>query len=142
MHPEAQNWVVTARHDGWKRRFGCLHERTLSKTTDGFSITDTLRSGTLRGGSGPWPVEIGFLLAPDVVAHPDGPDWLLSKADGAALVRLTYGGRLAAQTEHGGTQPLRGWYSPAFGQKQPTTRLVFAGDLASETPQVFTFHFI
>ncbi len=137
VHPEAHSWVVTARHDGWQRRYGCLHERTLAQTAEGFRITDTLRDG-----KGPWPVEIGFLLAPDIMAQQDGQDWVLARAEGTALVRIASEGGLPAHTEHGSAQPLRGWYSSAFGQKQPTTRLVFAGEMYSGTPQIFNFAFL
>ena len=137
VHPDVHNWLVTARHDGWQRRYGCRHERTLAQTAAGFSITDTLHDGT-----GPWPVEIGFLLAPGITARQDGQDWLLIGPTAEALVRITPQGCLAAHTEQGNTQPLRGWYSPAFGQKQPATRLVFAGELAAEVPQIFNFAFL
>jgi hypothetical protein len=137
VHPEAANWVVTARHDGWQSRYGCLHERTLARTADGFSITDTL-----RGGTGPWPVEIGFLLAPGITAQRDGHDWILSRGDGVRLVRIHTTGQLVGKTECGETAPLRGWSSPAFGQKQPTPRLTFIGGMMPETAEAFHFHLI
>jgi Heparinase II/III-like protein/Heparinase II/III N-terminus len=138
IHPDASAWTVTARHDGWQRRFGCLHERTLTRISSGFTVTDTL-----QGHGGPWPVEVGFLLASGmmVVQH-SGTEALVQGPDGTALLRIVHTGILTLSTENGMESPLRGWYSPAFGQKQPATRLNFAGDLPAATPQVFTFHFM
>jgi hypothetical protein len=54
---------------------------------------------------------------------------------------LTLPADLAWSVHRGETDPPRGWYSPAFGERVPTTTLVGAGDvdghLTLETELVF-----
>lgn len=129
-----ENWSLTGIHDGWQKRFGAIHRRTVAKAGKGFTVTDQL-----AGDGGPWQVESGFILAPQLTVHVDGNSLTIRHPVHNMTVRLVADGPLALRQEHGQDGPLRGWFSPAFGKKGPTTRLCFHGTLDAESPQIFTF---
>lgn len=54
-----ENWSVVASHDGYRKRFGAEHRRTLSSTPEGFAIRDKL-TGTVG-----LEAEIVLQLAPE-----------------------------------------------------------------------------
>ena len=70
------DWVITARHDGYARRFGVEHERTLRRVDGGFAIEDRLigrppglaATGRLLVG----PTCTASMAAPDTVVVDDG----------------------------------------------------------------------
>jgi hypothetical protein len=85
-----------------------------------------------------YPTEIGFLLHPDVTFTQEEKLFTLSLNE-KPLLKIQYTGSLESHCENGQQNPLRGWYSPAFGVRHPTTRLVFKGDIANNQPQEFVF---
>jgi uncharacterized heparinase superfamily protein len=131
-------WTFTAQHDGYKKHFGLAHQRTLKRLgSKRFQLHDVL-----LGSKKSTPAEIGFLLHPDIIVTTEGTQCTLTLNEGNGakqLLTIEYTGGLKAHVENGQQNPLRGWYSPAFGVRHPTTRLVFKGDISQNTPQEFTF---
>jgi hypothetical protein len=120
-------WTLTARHAGSRRRFGCDHQRTVRQVSgERIEIVDRL-----VGAGGPWPVEIGFLLAPDLdlAAAADGV-WRVCRGS-QPLLALAAQGPLSGSVQNGLEEPRAGWCSPAYGALVPTRRLVFAGRLSA-----------
>lgn len=77
---------IEASHDGYVRRFGLIHKRTLTLSADGRELhgEDALLPGASRRKSQPEPFAIRFHLAPNVEVTPT--------ADGlAALLRIDHG---------------------------------------------------
>jgi len=106
-------WSVEAEHDGYRRRFGCLHRRRIE--TGGplkFSVIDRL-----VGPGGPWPVSAGFLVAPGTEIRYEGGIWRIG-----GRLRLNYNGPLKAEIQEAE-------YSPSMGRIEPTLRLVFSGTM-------------
>jgi hypothetical protein len=116
-------WAVEAEHDGYSRRFGCLHRRRIESVNPlRFSVIDTL-----IGTGGPWPVSAGFLVAPgNEVRYEDGI-WRIG-----GKLRLNYNGPLKAEIQEAE-------YSPSMGRIEPTLRLVFSGPMSTSDLSRFDF---
>ena len=122
MRTESESWIVEAEHDGYRPGFGLLHRRRLERKRSGrFVLTDWL-----VGPGRPVPVEIGFLFDPALTLIEQGNVWSVMDGD-RLLLRIQHRGDLTGSIEQGEAAPRRGWYAPAFGSKQPTRRLCFAG---------------
>ena len=117
-------WSLTARHDGYRRRFGCDHERTVRQRGPGrFEVVDRL-----VGGRVPRPVEIGFLAAPGLCVTEAAAGWQMSW-NRQPLLTIGATGPLTGTVRAGSAVPCAGWHSAAYGELAPTRRLVFSGDL-------------
>jgi hypothetical protein len=128
MRTESDRWVVEAEHDGYRAGFGLVHRRRLERQPAGaFLLTDRL-----IGRGRPVPVEIGFLLDPTLTLIEQGSVWSVMNGD-TAMLRIRHRGDLRGTMQQGEEAPRRGWYSAAFGSKQPTRRLCFAGMMAPGT---------
>ena len=112
---DGPDWSLTARHDGYLRRFGVLHERQVAREEDGIRIEDRL-IGPARDA------EIVFQLAAGITATTEGQTTVLSNATEALLkIEFPEGG---VSTSIGGEAPGKGgWVSPSFGSKLPAERL-------------------
>jgi len=119
-------WSVEAEHDGFLRRHGARHRRRLERCRNRLIVTDRL-VGTAR----PLPVEIGFLIHPDLTVTHTGAGWSIADAE-RVLAVVAVGAPLDATLERGVSSPRRGWCSPAFGARMPAPRLVLRGDLGPE----------
>ncbi len=113
------DWRVTASHDGYRQRFGLVHERSLARTADGLVISDRLIGG------GEVEAGVSFQLAPGLEARVDEQEVMVSRA-GAPIVVLGFE-RGAVRVEQGGAGVGGGWVSPAFGEKVPANRIVWTG---------------
>jgi Heparinase II/III-like protein/Heparinase II/III N-terminus len=129
---EADSLQLKAVHDGFKGRFGCRHARKFT-LRDGRTLTIEDR---LIGHAGPLPVEVSFLLAPDLHTSRSGDSWTLRRR-GQAILSITHDGPLDGSTERGNEKAKTGWFSPHFGERQETTRLVFSGPLRHEQRACF-----
>lgn len=114
-------WRWRARHDGYARTTGCLHERCIEATDDGYLVTDRLAGGQDRVADVVFQLGEG-LEAVMVERH------CSIRRDGVALLELAFEApgqlcqfRGAAPSEGGG------WVSPRFGVRVPATRLVWSG---------------
>ena len=111
---------VCAQHDGYLREFGVIHRRCVSARPDGsFKVEDRL-VGQLAAGV---PVEVGFLLARGLSAELIPGGWRIS--DGNRVIVRVDCSAAKLQIERGQAGALKGaWVSPAFGIKEPASRLV------------------
>ncbi len=80
----SHGWCIEARHDGYARRFGIVHERRLTLSPDGATLTggDTLRPRAMRK-AGAVAFAVRFHIHPDVrVTSAQGGDILLKLPTG------------------------------------------------------------
>ncbi|HEX4507926.1 MAG TPA: alginate lyase family protein, partial [Alphaproteobacteria bacterium] len=116
-------WSVEAEHNGYRKRFGCLHRRRIE--TGGplaFRVTDRL-----VGGGGPWPATAGFLVAPGTEIRYEDSIWRIGDR-----LRLKYSGPLKAEIRDAD-------YSPSMGVIKPTLRLAFDGTMSNTDISRFDF---
>ncbi len=117
-------WHFEAEHDGYpgvrhRRRVACEGEGTVA-------IVDQVCGGKETCG-----VEAGFLVHPDLAVEPLQDGFLIRSARDPVL-SIRHEGGMEARLERGLESPIRGWYSPEFGTRQPAARLVFTGRLAPQ----------
>jgi len=119
------NWSLTGEHDGYRKRLGVGHRRTLSRMADG---TYAIRDELIGDDSTTHSVEIGFVVAPTLRAETTRDGWSLrTESDRVAdLAVLSEGDVLCDTTE----VP----YSARFGQRQLTQRLRARVILAPGSP--------
>lgn len=135
------DWSLTARHDGYSRRFGVLHERRLTRQPGCIRIEDRL-IGRRRD------VEIVFQLATGLDASRDQQTITISNGADAILNIEFPDGTIS--TSSGGDVPGEGgWVSPGFGSKLPAERLSWRGPVGEDgvvialipsVKDVLTFH--
>lgn len=115
----APDWQLRAWHDGYRRRFGVFHQRTLASRADGIAVTDQLLGGTRTA-------EIVFQLAPGLVADRNR-DRVTVRRGSERLLTIRFPDA-AIDTVAGGSEPGQGgWVSPRFGRKLPAERIAWRG---------------
>ena len=109
-------YTITAQHDGYYKRFGTIHQRSVS-FGDTITIEDCIVS------SKPQKVEIGFLLHPHVtvLVNNDVIDIIYNHQ---CILQLLHTSQLSFSLQ-------QSWYSPRFGEKVPTQRICWKGVLSS-----------
>jgi len=110
-------WSVETEHRGYAKRYGIVHRRSLEGLGPrSFRLTDRL-----EGGSAEVTFRWSLLVAPGLDVVPKDSEWLI-REDGTDLLRLTIpvGHRASVREESA-------WFSPAFGQIEPTTRIAVEG---------------
>ncbi|MEZ2128031.1 MULTISPECIES: heparinase II/III-family protein [unclassified Sinorhizobium] len=113
------DWSLTARHDGYLRRFGVFHERRIMHQHGGIRIEDRL-IGANRDA------EIVFQLAPGLGASRDHQTITISHGTDALLAIQFPDGMIS--TSIGGDTPGKGgWVSPNFGSRLPAGRISWRG---------------
>jgi len=112
-------WWVAGAHDGYQKRFGVRHVRTLRRQNDGIAIEDRL-----VGARRPLPVTLRFLCHPDIAVAIDGGAAALGGRQGP-LCRLVAQRGFEAKIVAAAT-------SPCFGRLVATRQLVLQGELAEE----------
>lgn len=119
---------VTAEHNGY-RKLGILHQRTLSASEKGWTITDRILPYASAEGDTP-EVCLSWLL-------PDW-DWRIEEGNCLRLLENKFSIRLeikgadqinlfrAGETLHGKleAQPVWGWRAPVYGKKEPALQVV------------------
>ena len=120
----------SAEHDGYRRLDPpAVHRRTVRFDLDRrqLQIVDSVAS------SGTHPCRLAYHLGPSVSATLDGVlarlSWHGEEGPENATLRLPE--RLKWTLHRGETDPILGWYSPAFGSKQPTVTLLGTGSCGS-----------
>ncbi|MBJ3783123.1 heparinase II/III family protein [Devosia sediminis] len=118
--PEAgEELAVAARHDGYSRPFGVVHERRVAQAPGGFTVTDSL-AGPLTAVA---DTVLRLYLDPSITAQRDAEGRVALSRDGKALMHLTFetstGSALAAEL-------LPTEVSPSFGAKEPSTVITLA----------------
>jgi hypothetical protein len=118
---------VVAEHDGYLKKFGVMHRRSVSMSDAGkITIVDEL-IGELR----PLPVQISFLINPGLRAQLDdrGRRSILVQADGRAIAEFKCDGMLEPRIALGEGETGRGWMSPSFGRLDAAHQILFEGYL-------------
>jgi hypothetical protein len=121
-----------ARHDGYAKQPGQpIHERTvtLDRVKRHIDVADRIV------GQGSFAVRLAFHFGPAVEANPDGDGFALAwEANGRRRTgRLTLPGTLSWQVYRGSNDPMLGWYSAAFHEREPSTSLIGAGSVKGES---------
>ena len=126
---EGPKTSVTAAHDGYATcPGGPVHHRrvTLDRDTRALTIADWLES---TAGA---EARLAFHFHPEVEATLEGTTvhlrWTASGARREAFMALPAALTWRART--GAVDPVLGWYSPAFAQRQPCQSLIGSGALA------------
>lgn len=115
---------VSARHDGYLRRFGVTHRRDIALQRDELIVRDAL-----EGATNPIGAEIVWQLGPDIeVELADGGIRLV--ADGAPLGTLALP-RGDLVVNKGAPGEDGGWVSPHFGRLMPATRIAWRGPVSA-----------
>jgi hypothetical protein len=118
------DWRLRARHDGYVRRFGVLHERTISHQANGILVTDQLQGGTQVA-------EIVFQLAAGLTASRDHDSVRISRG-GDPLLTIRFPDT-AITIAAGGDEPgLGGWISRRFGLKAAAERIAWRGKVGDK----------
>jgi len=117
---EPDPWL-RASHDGYRRRFGRIAQRTVTIETGKIAVTDQLLGGP------PLQAELAFQLAPGLTAMLVGKSVSVSRR-GDIVLRLDF--PTDAVTQATGEDGVGGgWVSPGFGEKLPATRLTWHGEI-------------
>ncbi len=85
-------------------------------------------------GAGNPPVRLAFHLGPAVEAELDGCTLTLrwqGRSGGESTATMTLPSSLRWSLIRGGSDPVLGWYSPAFGLKVPATDVIGVGSVAA-----------
>jgi hypothetical protein len=132
---EGSKWWIEAEHDGYVGKFGITHRRRLTvEPAIGFTVEDYILGPQAHA------VDIGFLLHPALTAEEHGTEVHVSK-NGTLLLRISHVSPLKMHIGHPGNS-FGGWYSPTFGEKQATRRVVFSGTLCPNQPSRIRFTYI
>jgi len=121
-------WQVEAQQDGYWKRFGVIHRRSLKVTpAAGFVVEDMLVGDKARH------VSVAFLIHPALT---------VKKADSA--IEIYTGDRALLKIAH--ESPLfmsieDAWYAPRFGEKMSTRHILFSGMLAPGQKAVTYFDY-
>jgi hypothetical protein len=119
-----------ARHDGYAKLAGePVHNRTvtLDRAARRIDIADRIV------GQGEFDLRLAYHLGPSVEAQPDGDGYVLAwDVNGRRYTgRLTLPHGLVWQAHRGEAEPMLGWYSRAFHEKEPATSLIGGGRVAA-----------
>lgn len=122
---DGDDWRIVGSQDGYKKRFGIVHTRTISGKGDFVLIEDRL-----LGAERPEQSILTFQLGADcrAVEVVSGSFSILRDDREVAMITLPTGdGAELCRGDDGG------WVSPAFGEKNPATRIQWRGVLGART---------
>lgn len=124
---------VEAQHDGFLDKYAVHHIRKLDTEKEGtFFVKDML-----VGKKTTLPIEIGFLLHPDLKIEEEGDCWVVSDSSNRQILKFSnYSRNLKGSVQFGQKKPLRGWYSKNFNHITPAPRLVFKGSIETNVESV------
>lgn len=123
----SQDWSLMAEHDGYRRRFGTIHQRTIERQGNEIVIADALPE---RGQT----AEIVFQLAGGLVAEQAGME-VHVRRNGVLLLSIAFATDDITIASGGEIPGDGGWVSPRFGQKTPAPRVVWRGHVGAEPVQ-------
>ena len=129
--PGVLTW--SALHDGYSRlAVPAVHRRTVTLDTDdrNLEVEDALDTGASVD------VRLAWHLGPTVTAELSGSVAVLTWEDGARIraAKLVLPQALTWTSHRGETDPVFGWYSPAFGRKVESTTLLGQGRVSGAEP--------
>lgn len=112
-------WSLTAEQDGYERKFGVRHRRSVRRDGDKIVITDRLMGPAQRA-------EIVFQLASGLSAHLDDRTVSIGRGEEILLLMDLPAGEISITS--GGAEPGEGgWVSPRFGVRTPAPRIAWRG---------------
>ncbi|TIL66738.1 heparinase II/III family protein [Mesorhizobium sp.] len=118
------HWKLRARHDGYKSRFGVVHQRTVTHQADGIVVSDQLLGGRRVA-------EIVFQLAAGLGTDRDENTITVLRGD-EPLIAMRFPDA-AVEIRAGGDAPGQGgWVSPRFGVRQPAERIAWRGEVGED----------
>lgn len=118
------HWKLRARHDGYKSRFGVVHQRTVTHQADGIVVSDQLLGGRRVA-------EIVFQLAAGLGTDRDENTVTVLRGD-EPLIAMRFPDA-AVDIRAGGDAPGQGgWVSPRFGVRQPAERIAWRGEVGED----------
>jgi uncharacterized heparinase superfamily protein len=120
------DWSLTASHDGYRRRRGVDHQRTVSAASDGLVILDRLSPARPA-----MPVEVVFQFAPDLEVR-QTRNGAQVRSDSGWGLSLQFDAPGAVALSAGGSRCDQGWVSRSFGRKEPAPRLNWTGRLPEQ----------
>lgn len=118
--------ALTVAHDGYRRLAAKVtHFRrfVLDRRAQSLAISDWIEAAT------PVPVRLALHLHPAVTVTLERHQAQLHWSGGAAIIDLPE--KLSWAFHRGQERPPLGWFSPAFGEKMPTTVLIGSGEMSS-----------
>jgi uncharacterized heparinase superfamily protein len=119
---------VVAEHDGYVKRFGVRHRRSVSMSDEGrVTIADEL-----IGGSDSLPVQISFLINPHLSVRTNDSrrnSIVVEDAD-RPIVEFSCDGVLEPHIAFGDGDTGKGWVSPSFGRLNAAYQILFEGLLS------------
>jgi hypothetical protein len=119
---------VVAEHDGYVKRFGVRHRRSVSMSDEGrIAIADDL-----IGRSDPVPVQISFLINPHLFVRTNDsrPNSIVVEDAGRPIAEFSCNGVLVPHIAFGDDDTGKGWVSPSFGRVNPAYQILFEGLLS------------
>jgi hypothetical protein len=117
--PTPQGGSISAEHDGYLRRCGVMHRRTLA--LDGPAACIDIRDQLT--GRGPHRAALCFHLAESCVVERGGDGaWLIDYGPGR--LRLQLDPRLQVRGHFGSCAPIAGWVSRGYHRKTPAVTLI------------------
>ncbi|TIM99367.1 MAG: heparinase, partial [Mesorhizobium sp.] len=118
------HWKLRARHDGYKSRFGVVHQRTVTHQADGIVVSDQLLGGRRVA-------EIVFQLSAGLGTDRDENTVTVLRGD-EPLIAMRFPDA-AVDIRAGGDAPGQGgWVSPRFGVRQPAERIAWRGEVGED----------
>ena len=127
---DVQHWA--GHHDGYHHLSPPLtHHREvrLESADRTITVVDRVVPGAADAGGRAVPVRLTWQLGPRVQAELDGNRAALQWPGGSAELLLP--DSLSWSAHRGEQEPIQGWYSPGFGEREPATVLVGVGGPAS-----------
>ncbi|WP_027151380.1 heparinase II/III-family protein [Mesorhizobium sp. WSM2561] len=123
------HWKLRARHDGYRSRFGVVHQRTVTHQADGIVVTDQLLGGRRVA-------EVVFQLAAGLGANRDESTVMVLRGD-EPLIAIRFPDA-AVDIRAGGDAPGQGgWVSPRFGARQPAERIAWRGEVGEDGIEIY-----
>ncbi|MEC9368101.1 MAG: alginate lyase family protein [Pseudomonadota bacterium] len=107
--------TIAAAHDGYSSSFGVTHRRSVTATEDGSLV---VRDRLVGNNTDALDIRIGFLVHPSLDVSRTNEGIAISRGS-QRLMTLTACAELDSTVEEA-------WYSPRFGEKVPTRRIVFS----------------
>lgn len=126
----AGDWLIAASHDGYLKRKGIVHCRSIERRPAGFAVIDQL-----KGASRATAVELSFLCGENVMAEHSGEKiWLKSVNDRSDAISLWLKAPagFTADIFDSKSYPDFAFASTGFGQRKDAMRIVLKGNLGED----------
>lgn len=113
-------WRITVEHDGYRKRLGGLHRRSITRMAEGLALRDEWTGPTDTEACVTFQGAIGV----EAVILDNGFRVLLG---GNRMLDLLFDAQGELSARSGGEPGDGGWVSPRFGEKVPAVRMTWRG---------------